>query len=216
MCRTSSSPLLKLNNTQIISPKPTSSNTNCDMILILVNRHTFNWWANAPTWFSKCVWSHTERQHGIAFLWALWFILSGQPTLYAMKRNLKNMLPLLFFNMFLFCYSVFSTYSMFLVRKGSRDICSQHLIELACTWSIRFQLVAAIQHRIFQPVPLSRFIYHGYGVPLYVHNNLPSCCVLLLSWFGNKLSIHYIMNLSSANYPYFWSLFFVCTCARLY
>ena len=68
---------------------------------------------------------HIERQHGIAFLWALWFIMSGQPTLYAIKRNLKNMLPLLFFNMFLFCYSVFSTYSMFLVRKGSKDICSQ-------------------------------------------------------------------------------------------
>ena len=50
--------------------------------------------------------------------------MSGQPTLYAIKRNLKNMLPLLFFNMFLFCYSVFSTYSMFLVRKGSRDIYS--------------------------------------------------------------------------------------------
>ncbi len=166
LCRTSSSPLLKLNNTPIISPKLTSSNTNCDMILILVNRHTFNWSGNAPTWFSKCMWPHIERQHGIAFLWALWFIMSGQPTLYAKKRNLKNMLPLLFFNMFLFCYSVFSTYSMFLVRKGSRDICSQQLIELACTWSIGFQLVAAIQHRIFQPVPLSRFIYAGYGVPL--------------------------------------------------
>ncbi len=45
---------------------------------------------------------HIERQHGIAFLWVLWFIMSGQPTLYAMKQNLKNMLPLLFFNMFLF------------------------------------------------------------------------------------------------------------------
>ena len=44
--------------------------------------------------------------------------------------------------------------------------------------------------------------------PCYVHYDLPSCCVLLLSWFGNKLSIQYIMNLSSANYPYFWSLFF--------
>ena len=109
---------------------------------------------------------HIERQHGIAFLWALCFIMSGQPTLYAMKRNLENMLPLLFFNMFLFVYSVFSTYSMFLVRKGRRDICSQQLIELACTWSISFQLLAAIQHRIFKPVPLSWFIYRGYGVPL--------------------------------------------------
>ena len=35
--------------------------------------------------------------------------------------------------------------------------------------------------------------------PGYVHYDLPSCCVLLLSWFGNKLSIQYIMNLSSAN-----------------
>ena len=88
---------------------------------------------------------HIERQHGIAFLWALWFNMSGKPTLYAIKRNLKNMLALLFFNMFLFCYSVFSTYSMSLVRKGRRDICSQQLIELACTWSIGFQLLAAIQ-----------------------------------------------------------------------
>ena len=70
LCRTSSSPLLKL-NTPIISPKLTSSNTNCDMILILVNRHTFNLSSNAPTLFSKCMWPHIERQHGIAFLWAL-------------------------------------------------------------------------------------------------------------------------------------------------
>ena len=48
--------------------------------------------------------------------------------------------------------------------------------------------------------------------PFYVHYDLPSCCVLLLSWFGNKLSIQYILNLSSANYPYFWSLFFVYLC----
>ena len=50
LCRTSSSPLLKI-NTPIISPKLTSSNTNCDMILILVNRHTFNCSGNAPTLF---------------------------------------------------------------------------------------------------------------------------------------------------------------------
>ena len=48
--------------------------------------------------------------------------------------------------------------------------------------------------------------------PFYVNYDLPSCCVLLLSWFGNKLSIQYIMNLSSANYPYFWNLFFVYLC----
>ena len=48
LCRTSSSPFLKL-NTPIISPKLTSSNTNCDMIPILVNRHTFNCSGNAPT-----------------------------------------------------------------------------------------------------------------------------------------------------------------------
>ena len=109
LCRTSSSPLLKLNNTPIISPKLTSSNTNCDMILILVNRHTFNWSGNAPTWFSKCMWPHIERHHGIAFLWALWFIMGGQPTLYRKKGNLNNMLPLLFFNMFLFYSSLVST-----------------------------------------------------------------------------------------------------------
>ena len=166
LCRTRSSPLLKLNNTPIISPKLTSSNTNFDMILILVNRHTLNWSANDPTWFSKCMWPHIEGQHGIAFLWALWFIMGGQPTLYAKKWNLKNMLPLLFFNMFLFCYSLFSTYSMFLVRKGSRDIWSQQLIELAYTWSIGFQLLAEMQHHIFKPVLLSWFIYRGYGVPL--------------------------------------------------
>ena len=39
-------------------------------------------------------------------------------------------------------------------------------IVLACTRLIGFQLLAAIQHCIFNPVPLSRFIYHGYGVPL--------------------------------------------------
>ena len=138
--------------------------------------------------------------------------MSGQPTLYAKKWNLKHMLPLLFFNMFLFCYSVFSTYSMFLVRKGSRDICSQQLIELACTWSIGFQLVVAI-NTIFS----SQFHFPDLYIvvmvyPFDVHYDLPSWCMLLLSWFGNKLSIQYIMNLSSANYPYFWSLFFVYLC----
>ena len=39
-------------------------------------------------------------------------------------------------------------------------------IELACTWSIGFQLLAAMQHRIFKLVSLSRFIYRGYDVPL--------------------------------------------------
>ena len=48
--------------------------------------------------------------------------------------------------------------------------------------------------------------------PIYVHYGLPSCCVLLLSGFGNKLSVQYIMNLSSANYSYFWNLFFVYLC----
>ena len=31
------------------------------------------------------------------------------------------------------CGVLYGKHSMFLVRKGSRDICSQQLIELACT-----------------------------------------------------------------------------------
>ena len=41
--------------------------------------------------------------------------------------------------------------------------------------------------------------------PYYLHYDLPTGSALSLSWFGNKLSIRYIMNLSSANYPYIWS-----------
>ena len=40
--------------------------------------------------------------------------------------------------------------------------------------------------------------------PYYLHYDLPTGSALSLSWFGNKLSIWYIMNLSSANYPYIW------------
>ena len=165
LCCTSSSPLLKLNTamTYKIGTKALSAILDA---MKLIRSPPIDSCSEYDPNDSCSKLPHIERQHGIAFLWALWFIMSGQPTLYAMKRNLKNMLPLLFFNMFLFVYSVFSTYSMFLVRKGRRDICSQQLIELACTWSIGFQLLAAIQHRIFKLVPLSRFIYRGYGVPL--------------------------------------------------
>ena len=165
LCRTSSSPLLKLNTAMTYKIGTKALSAILDAMKLIRSPPVDSCSEYDPN-DSCSKLPHIERQHGIAFLWALWFIRSGQPTLYAMKRNLKNMLPLLFFNMFLFCYSVFSTYSMFLVRKGSRDICSQQLIELACTWSIGFQLLAAIQHRIFKPVPLSRFIYRGYGVPL--------------------------------------------------
>ena len=165
LCRTSSGPLLKLNTvmTYKIGTKALSAILD---VMKLIRFPPIDSSSGYDPNDSCSKLPHIERQHGIAFLWALWFIMSGQPTLYAIKRNLKNMLPLLFFNMFLFCYSAFSTYSMFLVRKGSRDICNQQLIELAYTWSIGFQLVAAIQHRNFQLVPLSRFIYPGYGVPL--------------------------------------------------
>ena len=40
--------------------------------------------------------------------------------------------------------------------------------------------------------------------PYYLHYDLPTGSALSLSWFGNKLSIRYIMNLSSASYPYIW------------
>ena len=53
--------------------------------------------------------------------------------------------------------------------------------------------------------------------PYYLHYDLPTGSALSLSWFGNKLSIRYIMNLSSANYPYIWgpqqgAYFFVYLC----
>ena len=165
LCRTSSSPLLKLNTTMTYKIGTKALSAILDAMKLIRSPRVDSCSEYDPN-DSCSKLPHIERQHGIAFLWALWFIMSGQPTLYAMKRNLKNMLPLLFFNMFLFVYSAFSTYSMFLVTKGSRDICSQQLIELACTWSTGFQLLEAIQHRIFKPVPLSRFIYRGYGVPL--------------------------------------------------
>ena len=114
LCRTSSSPLLKLNNTPIISPKLTSSNANYDMILmILVNRHTFNWSGNAPTWFSKCMWPHIERQHVIAFLWALWFIMRGNQ--HCMQWSGTSRIC------FLFCSL---TYSSFVIMYLVRTVCS--------------------------------------------------------------------------------------------
>ena len=173
----------------------------------------FNWSAKCSYFSFECMWAtYGETGRNSISLCAL--VHHGwQQTLYRKTCNIFNLLALLlFFNMFLFVYSVFSTYSMFLVRKGHRDICSQQLIELVCTWSIGFQLVAAIQHRNFQPVPLSDLYILVMVYPFYVDYDLPSCCVLLLSWFGNKLSIQYILNLSCANCPYFWSLFFVYLC----
>ena len=126
LCRTSSSRLLKLNTAMTYKIGTKALSAILDAMKLM----------RSPPVDSCSKLPHIERQHGIAFLWMLWFIMSGQPTLYAMKRNLKNMLHRLFFNMFLFVYSVFSMYSMFLVRKGRRDICSQHLIELGCMWSI--------------------------------------------------------------------------------
>ena len=66
-----------------------------------------------------------------------------------------------------------------------------------------------------QVVPARLFIYGGQFrlpdlfmvvmvYPYYLHYDLPTGSALTLSWFGNKLSIQYIMNLSSANYPYIW------------
>ena len=78
------------------------------MIMILVNRHTFNWSANVLTWVSKCMWPHIERQQGIAFLCALWFIMGGQRTLYYPKST----------------YSSLTCPSLFFFNKYSRKLCS--------------------------------------------------------------------------------------------
>ena len=130
-------------------------------------------------------------------------------------RLLTLLLPRLFFNLLLFWYSVFSMYSMFLVRKGSRDICSQQLIELACTWSIGFQLLAAIQHRIFKPVPLSRFISWLWCTPVMY---TMICLVVVCSCYhGLAISSLYSI-LWTCHLPAIltFGAYFLCTCARLY
>ena len=108
LCRTSSSPLLKLNTamTYKIGTKALSAILDA---MKLIRSPPIDSCSEYDHNDSCSKLPHIERQHGIAFLWALWFIMSGQPTLYAMKWNLKTMIPLLFFNIFLSVYSVFST-----------------------------------------------------------------------------------------------------------
>ena len=115
LCCTSSSPLLKLNTAMTYKIGTKALSAILDAMKLIRSPLVDSCSEYDPN-DSCSKLPHIERQHGIAFLWALWFIMSGQPTLYAMKRNLKNMLPLLFFNMFLFVYSPFSMYSMLLVR----------------------------------------------------------------------------------------------------
>jgi hypothetical protein len=60
-----------------------------------------------------------ERQEGIVFLCALWFIMGGQQTLYRKTCNIYNLLALLlFFNMFLFYSSSISTSCSLLGRAA--------------------------------------------------------------------------------------------------
>jgi hypothetical protein len=78
-----------------------------------------------------------ERPEGIVFLYALWFIMGGQHTLYRKTCNIFNLLALLlFFNMILFS----SLISMFLVGKSSRDICDQ-LVRSSCSPLLYFESV---------------------------------------------------------------------------
>ena len=78
-----------------------------------------------------------ERSEGILFLYALRFIMGGQPTLYRKTCNIFNLLALLlFFNMILFS----SLISMFLVGKSSRDICGR-LARSSCSPLVYFESV---------------------------------------------------------------------------
>ena len=80
---------------------------------------------------------HTERVEAIVFLYALWFIMGWQLTLYRKPCNIFNLLALLlFFNMILFS----SLISMFLVGKSSRDICGR-LVRSSCSPLVYFEPV---------------------------------------------------------------------------
>ena len=88
LCRTSRRPLLKLNNTPIISPKLTSSNTNCDMRLILVNRHTFYWSGNATT-YRETAWNCISLGAVIHHEWATNIVCNAaEPQEYASSSAL--------------------------------------------------------------------------------------------------------------------------------
>ena len=82
------------------------------------------------------------------------------------------------------CGVLYGKHSMFLVKKGSRDICSL-TADRAGLYVIDRQYNTVISSQFhFPDLYILVMVY-----PCYVHYDLPSCYVLLLSWFGNKLSI---------------------------
>ena len=143
--------------------------------------------------------------------------MSGKPTLYAKKWNLKNMLPLLSFNMFLFCYSVFSTYSMFLVRKGSRDICSQQLIARAGLYVIdRHSISSGNTTPYFQASSTFPIYISWLWCTPFMYTMI--CLVVVCSCYhglaiNSLYSIIWTYHLPTIHTS---GAYFLCTCARLY
>ena len=108
LCRISSSPVLKLNTAMTYKIGTKALSAILDSTKLIRSPPVDSCSEYDPN-DSCSKLPNIERQHGIAFLWAPWFIMGGQPTLNRKKGNLNNMLPLLFFNMFLLCSSLVST-----------------------------------------------------------------------------------------------------------
>ena len=81
---------IKLNNVPLIIPNLLLKYES-DMMLILLKQIMFNWLANAPTLLSKSTCATYRGTAGSCVLYALWFILCGQPTFYYPKSACSSL-----------------------------------------------------------------------------------------------------------------------------
>ena len=125
-----------------------------------------------------------ERPEGILFLYALWFIMGGQPTLYRKTCNIFNLLALLlFFKMIIFS----SLISMSLIGKSRRDICGR-LVRSSCSPLVYFESVRSGRLvLLYYMLKLSSSKYHHFwsshilsSMPHYInaHTKLQHACHL--------------------------------------
>ena len=136
---------------------------------------------------------------------AYWVALDGFFQRFQMVRhNIREML---------------GTMSSLIVQTDSNNI----VPSVEQSWPVGDRQAAYQQQQ--NPVFSSQFCFPDLfmvvmAYPYYLHQDLPTGFAFSLSWFDNKLSIRYIMNLSSANYPYIWGFqqgaYFLCSCAKLY
>ena len=121
----------------------------------------FNWSAKCSYLIFEMHVSHIwrDRKEGMIFLYALWFIMGGQQTLYRKTCNIFNLLALLLiFNMILFS----SLIRMLLVGKSSRVICGR-LVRSSCSPFVYFESVRSGQLvLLYYMLKLSYANYHHF------------------------------------------------------